>query len=262
MEEKIEMLKIRQLDENYIIIYSFMNEVKYVTKDHKVIPKKLYTLIGINNKGERTVLDIVIENIQDHHFWLDTFERLKSRGIKNILFISITNNQNIERAIRISYPNTIITPSLTDIITSTYKYITVRGRNHLIAQIKSLCLKEDLSSFKEHLTLFKRAFNDNIIISTLIDKKIKEIEPFYKYDIEIRKLLFNHNQYTEMYDCIKKYSLDNLVSNKNELWNYLYDKMIYFEKYKSYTKRGWTEILNHIVMIFPNYLEKLMEEIG
>ena len=104
MEDKIKLIKERQLEETYIVVYTFKNEVTIKTND-KLITKNIYTLIGLNTLGNRTVLDIVIEDINDNHFWLDTFESLKARGLKQIYFICIANNKNIDRALKMTLSN-------------------------------------------------------------------------------------------------------------------------------------------------------------
>lgn len=118
-----------------------------VKTNDKLITKKIYTLIGLNTLGNRTVLDIVIEDINDNNFWLDTLESLKVRGIKQIYFICIATNKNIDRVLKMTLPNTKIITSLTDIITLMYKYVGYKGRSTFIKQIKELYIQDTIEQF-------------------------------------------------------------------------------------------------------------------
>ena len=87
----------------------------------------IYTLIGVDIKGIRHLLNIYADRINNNHFWLDCFEGLKSRGVKNILFLSVDDNKNLKRTAKIAFPNITFTDSLTAIYPKFYKYISERS---------------------------------------------------------------------------------------------------------------------------------------
>ena len=73
----------RKLDDTYIVIYAIKNEINI--KEGDCIEKSnMYTLIGTNIKGYRQFLNIYQDRVNNNRFWLDCFEFLKSRGVKNI----------------------------------------------------------------------------------------------------------------------------------------------------------------------------------
>ena len=257
--EKIRLMRTRDLDDTYTIIYVIKNKIKYNTKD-KLVSKYLYSFMGINNLGFRTILDMKIERENDNHFWLDIFESFKARGVKKILFLSIESDNKISRALKISYPDTIITLSLTNIIQSIYKFVDCRGRNVLIKQIKNLCIQESLDEFYDKVKVFKEQYKNNYIMATIVDNNIANFKSYYKYSVNIRKFLFNHNRISDLYDMINKYSKSNYINHINELWDYLYNDIVYIEEYKSYSKKNWTGVLNDLYLLFPNYLEYLIKE--
>ncbi len=74
-------------------------------------------------------------------FWLDCFENLKSRGLKNILFLSVDDNKNIKRTAKITFPNIIFVDSLTDIAPKFYKYTSEKFSKNVVGKIKLYILK-------------------------------------------------------------------------------------------------------------------------
>src|SRR5699024_12689674 len=74
--------------ETYILVSMITNTIRIKNKDDKVIEKELNTLIGIDVNGDRQVLGLSILDKLNNHYYLDLFETLKYKGIKNIYFFS------------------------------------------------------------------------------------------------------------------------------------------------------------------------------
>lgn len=90
-EEIMELLKLneltkKKLDETYVVVYAIKNEVN-IKKANVIEKNDIYTLTGVDIKGNRHLLNIYADRITNNHFWLDAFEGLKSCRIKNIFFI-------------------------------------------------------------------------------------------------------------------------------------------------------------------------------
>ena len=104
----------RKLDNTYIVVYAIKNEIN-IKKADFIEKSNIYTLIGIDIKGYRQFLNIYQDRINNNRFWLDCFEGLKSRGVKNILFLSVDANKNMKRTAKIAFPDIVFVDSLTDI---------------------------------------------------------------------------------------------------------------------------------------------------
>ena len=104
----------RKLDETYIAVYAIKNEIN-IKKGDYIEKSDIYTLIGIDIKGYRQFINIYQDRVNNNRFWLDCFESLKSRGLKNILFLSVDDNKNMKRTAKIAFPDVVFVDSLTDI---------------------------------------------------------------------------------------------------------------------------------------------------
>ena len=124
---KLNELTKKKLEETYIVIYAIKNEIN-VKKADIIEKNNIYTFIGIDIKGIRHLLNIYADKVNNSHFWLDVFEGLKSRGIKNILFLSVDDNKNMKRTAKIAFPSITFTDSLTSIYP---KYLYLLSSNSL-----------------------------------------------------------------------------------------------------------------------------------
>lgn len=241
----------RKLDETYVVIYAIKNEVNIKKAD--IIEKTdIYTLIGVNIKGIRQLLNIYADKINNNHFWLDCFEGLKSRGVKNILFLSVDDNKNMKRTAKIAFPNITFSDSLTSIYPKFYKYISERSSKDIASKIKVLYIQKTLDEYKNVFKIFCERYN-NVIHKHLIKKYLSNIENTYKYSQNIRNLLFKHSANVQYYDKIRlTFDDSKYINSLEDLYVELDTNKYKYFGYTSFQKKEWTLILNDLIQIYPN----------
>ena len=240
----------KKLDETYIVVYAIKNEIN-IKKGDYIEKSDIYTLIGIDIKGYRQFLNIYQDKVNNNRFWLDCFETLKSRGIKNILFLSVDNNKNMKRTAKIAFPDIVFVDSLTDIVPKFFKYTAEKNAKKVTSRLHSLYTQKTLSDYKEALKGFNSIYN-NVIQQKLIEKYLCNVEGLYKYSNNIRELLFKHSANINFYDNIRLAfnSNNNYVTEIEEIYERLGDVKKYFG-FISFKKREWILILNDLIQIYP-----------
>ena len=239
----------KRLSETYIVVYAIKNEIN-IKKADCIETTNIYTLIGIDIKGYRHFLNIYQDRINKNRFWLDCFENLKTRGVKNILFLSVDNNKNMKRTAKIAFPNIIFVDSLTDIIPKFNKYTLEKDARKLASKLHMLYTQKTLTDCKKELQAFGNVYN-NVIQQKLIQKYLSNIENLYKFSQNIRFLLFKHSANMEFYDKIRlSFSNNNYILEIEEIYEKLGDVNNYFG-FTSFKKREWTNILNDIIQLYP-----------
>ena len=236
----------RRLDETYLVVYAIKNEIN-IKKGDYIEKSDVYSLIGIDIKGFRQFLNIYQDRVNNNRFWLDCFESLKSRGLRNILFLSVDNNRNMKRTAKIAFPDVIFVDSLTDIIPKFYKYTHEKDSKKIASKLHSLYTQKTLTECKEELKKFSEIYN-NVIQQKLIEKYLNNVENLYKYSQNIRFLLFKHSANMEFYDIIRLgfNSNNNYVLELEEIYDKLGNLGEHFG-FTSFKKREWTLILNDII---------------
>jgi len=105
----------RKLDETYLVVYAIKNEIN-IKKGDYIEKGDIYTLVGVDIKGYRQLLNIYQDKVNNSRYWLECFEALKARGLKNILFLSVDDNKNMKRTAKIAFPGIIFADSINVII--------------------------------------------------------------------------------------------------------------------------------------------------
>ena len=240
----------RKLDETYLVVYAIKNEINLKKGDY-IEKSDTYSLIGIDLKGNRQFINIYQDRINNNRFWLDCFETLKARGLKNILFLSVDDNKNMKRTAKIAFPEIIFVDAITYIVPKYYKYTAEKDAKKLASKIHNLYIQKTLTEYKECQKHFDETYN-NAIHQKLSQKYLRNIENLYKYSQNIRFLLFKHSANMEYYDRIRL-SFDSnksYISNIEEIYDKLGDIDRYFG-FTSFKKREWTLILNDLIQIYP-----------
>ena len=241
----------RKLDETYLVIYAIKNSIN-IKKGDFIEKCDIYTLVGIDSKGYRQLLNVYQDRVNNNHYWLDCFETLKSRGIKNILFLSVDDNKNIKRTAKIAFPGITFVDSITDIVPKFYKYATDKSDKKVNGKLHNLYIQKTIKEYKDVFDNFKSEYN-NVIHQKLITKYLGNIESLYKYSVNIRKLLFKHTANVYLYDKIRL-TFDNNRNYINDI-NEIYDKLGNINDYfcfTSFQKKEWTLILNDLISLFPD----------
>lgn len=241
----------RKLDETYLVIYAIKNEIN-IKKGDYIEKGNIYTLVGIDIKGYRQLINVYQDKINNSRYWLECFETLKARGLKNVLFLSVDDNKNMKRAAKVSFANVVFTDSITDIAPKFYKYTFEKNSGKLAGKLHNLYTQNTTADFKIAFDNFKKEYN-NVIHQKLINKYLSNMENLYKYSVNIRQLLFKHTANINLYDRIRISFNENknYVKELNEIYEKLGSIDDYFG-FKSFKKREWTLILNDLIQLYPN----------
>ena len=241
----------RKLEDIYLVIYAIRNEVN-IKKGEYIEKEDIYTLVGVDKKGFRTLINVYADRKNNNRYWLDIFENLKARGIKHILFLSVDDNKNMKRSAKVAFPNVVFIDSLTNIMPKFYKFSYERNAREIGSKLCCLYIQKTNTDFKDAFKNFKERYN-NVIHQKLIEKYLTNIESLYKYSVNIRKLLFRHSANIYLYDRIRL----NFNSQKNYInsLDEVYDKLGSMEDYFGFTsfkKNEWILMLNDLIQLYPD----------
>lgn len=246
--------------ETYVLVSMITNTIRIKNKDDKVVEKDLNTLIGIDVNGDRQVLGLSIYDKLNNHYYLDLFETIKSKGVKNIYFFSSHEYSNIKKSLKISFSSSIWIDSLTMNIVYFWKYLSFRGRGQLVTRLKDMYIQNNFEDASIIINYMREEYQNNQLFLLVFDKYFKDIESYYRYDLVIRKFLFNHYSYTGIYDMIKQINKKEIESLDLFLEK-MKEKLLDLEKNRLYNKQTWSHIINHCFICFPELISEVEKEL-
>lgn len=256
--KSLEEIEMTQLDECYLIMYTIKTKIN-IKKEEHIEHKNMYTLIGLSTQGRRKYIGSYIDDQNNHRYWLDIFERIKAKGIKDIIYLVVDDNTYLKKCIKVSYPNIEIIPSLLEITDEFYKYFSDKFSSKIRTEIKQLYLQETEEQYHNSYELFIEKYGKNSIFVSLINKYLKNIEKIYQYDKEIRMALFNTYALKIIKNAIDKMNKSNQYYHEaNDIMNSLTEQLNNIENYTSYTKKEWLNILESFYKIYGSRIEEYL----
>lgn len=253
---KIEDWKKKELEKLYINTF-ILEEETYIRKQEKIIKQKIYIFIGLNLKGYKEILGVYTPEEETTGYWIREITSLKERGIEELFMVSMINNKWLKKVIKMNYPSVIYAPSMVEIYNKTYNYIARKDHRIIMREINRIYKAKTKEEGKNIYNNLKEMYNDNKLLSLIINKYIKEIFEMYKYGYQARVITSNTDSYNKMRNRIRwKIKKEGLFENKQELQKYLCEILKEEEEKWHPSVKKWDEIINEIDC---NLLEKIME---
>jgi len=246
----------RKLERSYISVYVVIKPIVIET-DLGIEPKNLCVLYGFTALGARKIIAIYFEDTKDNRFWLNIFEDLKSRNLINIMFLVTPKNKNIERCAKIVYNNIEVVRSPEDIMLSIDVFFPAKTSRALEIQLKNLLLAENINICKEKIELFKQQYLNNKLVLTVFEKQEQDILNLYKYNYDIRKLLYQYYAIRDIKRHINRLNvLQPLCSDISTVASHFLEYISSFEHGLSYSKKGWVRLMNILYEVYPKKMEE------
>ena len=251
--------KNRPLEPIYPFI--FLDAIHYkVREDGQIKNKAAYVVLGVTLDGFKDILGIWIGETESSKFWLGILNDLKNRGVEDVLIFSVDGLTGLKEAIQAAYPNSEIQRCIIHQLRNSFKYINYK----------------DLKAFANDFKEVYKAVNEEEGYQKLIEldekwgKKypyaIKSwymnwdvLSPFFKYPIEIRKIMYTTNIIEGVHRQFRKVTKTKSVFPTD----LSLEKMLYLASQnvmKKWTQRyrNWDSILNQLMIFFEGRVEQYL----
>ena len=107
--------------------------------DNGVISKlAAYVILGINTEGKKEVLTIQVADNQSSKYRLSILNKLKNRGVKDILILCADGLTGIKEAIAATFPKTEYQRCIVHQVRNTLKYVPDKDRKAFATDLKTI----------------------------------------------------------------------------------------------------------------------------
>ncbi|WP_025642628.1 IS256 family transposase [Schnuerera ultunensis] len=251
--------KNRPLEPVYPFI--FLDAIHYkVREDGQIKNKAAFVVLGVTLDGFKDILGIWIGETESSKFWLGVLNDLKNRGVEDVLIFSVDGLTGLKEAIQAAYPNAEIQRCIIHQLRNSFKYVSYKD------------LREFANDFKE----VYKAVNEEEGYQKLLDLEEKwgkkypyaikswdmnwdVLSPFFKYPIEIRKIMYTTNIIEGLHRQFRKVTKTKSVFPTD----LSLEKMLYLASQnvmKKWTQRyrNWDSILNQLMIFFEGRVEQYL----
>lgn len=260
VNEEVKEWKERKLKEMYTIVYMdcLYTNVREEGRSEK---KAVYVALGIDITGRKEVLGFWTGESESSSFWYGILEELKERGVKDILYLCTDGVSGFKEILEQAYPKTIHQRCIVHIIRNMTPCVPKKEMQELCDKLKAIYKAETKEEAIEAEKEFREKYKNNKLLIKKLDLNIESMINLYNYSKNIRKLIYTTNPVESLNSALRK-----VTNGKGSFVNEkALEKVLYLrikelsKKWRRTGKANWPIILNELIEIFGERVEKYIE---
>lgn len=253
VHEEITTWKSRALQSTYVVIY--LDAIHYkVREDRQVITKAVYSVLGVDEQGNRDVLGLYIGKSEGAKHWARVLENLKDRGVEDVLFFSVDGLKGFSKAIESVYPKSIVQRCIVHMVRTSLKFVNWNNYKEVCKDLREVYNKDSVESAEEQLELFDKKWGKRYPeIAKKWRQNWQELSPFFDYPQQVRKMIYTTNAVEALHRCLRKTTkTKGVFINEKALEKQLYLTLQYNMKSWKRKVRAWKSIAQTLAREFPD----------
>ena len=104
----------------------------------KVDNRAVFTAIGINVEGRKSVLGLWVNGTEGSKFWMPVLMNLKNRGMKDAFIICTDGLKGFTEAIEAVFPSTLVQTCIVHLIRNNLSFVSWKERKAMAADLKRI----------------------------------------------------------------------------------------------------------------------------
>ncbi len=258
VSKKIEQWQNRPLKECYPFVYVDCLYC-YVKEDLVSVKKAVYVMLGIDAEGKKEVIGIWIDRTESATFWNEIFEEIKSRGVKDIFFVSMDGLKGLTEAIEKIYPKTRTQRCVVHLLRNIYGILNKKESAQVIKDFKKVYTSPTEDAAKNEYEEFRKKYKENKRLIKKTDEYIEYIYPLFEYPEEIRKIIYTTNPIESLNSALRKVTRGKgSFINEQALMKVLYLRVENLEKKWCKGSKNWRQVENQLSILFEERYTKYL----
>lgn len=243
----------RPLERAYAIMW--MDAIHFkIREDGRVLTKAIYTILGVNLRGQKEVLGLYVGENESATFWLQVLTDLSQRGVEDILIACIDNLRGFAEAIENIFPRAEVQLCIIHQIRNSMKYIPWKHYREFIKDLKTVYRASSLELAEHNLDLLEKKWGKQYpMVIQSWRANWKRLSQYFKYPEPIRKLIYTTNTVEGYHRMIRKVTKSKgAFTSEMAMLKLVYLATIQFNKRWVNSLRNWSQIFSQLMIYFEN----------
>jgi len=216
-----------------------------IRKDLETKSCAVYVILGYDIDGIKDVLGIWIGDSEGKHYWMQIFDELKSRGVEDVLFISMDGVFGLEEGARSIFKDVVVQRCIVHLLRKSIKYIPSKEYKAYTAQLKRVYGAPAEAEFER----FKQAWSQYPGAIDVWVRNWAHVEQLFNYGSTVRKIMYTTNSIEALNSSFRKVTKKGSFPSEDAVLKALYLRLT--ELYKKWANRpvpNWAMVQNQLSM--------------
>ena len=209
----------------------------------------VYVVLGYDVNGVKDILGIWIGESEGKHYWMQIFDEIKSRGVEDILFISMDGVSGLEEGAKSIFKDVVVQRCIVHMIRNSIKYIPSKDYKAFTAQLKKVYGAASLKAAVAEFERFKQAWSHYPGAVDVWVRNWSHVEQLFNYGSAVRKVMYTTNAIEAVNSSFRKVTKKGSFPSEDAVIKALYLRIT--ELYKKWNNRpvaNWALVRNQLSM--------------
>lgn len=244
--EKVEEWQNRPLKKFYTFLFVDCMYVS-IKKDYETKSYAVYTILGYDVNGIKDILGLWFHESESKHTWMQIFDELKTRGVEDVLFISMDGVSGLEAGAKAIFKDVVVQRCIVHLIRNSIKYVPSKDYKPFTTHLKKLYKAPSLKAAEAELEKFKQAWSSYPGAIDVWVRNWKHVEQLFNYGSAVRKVMYTTNAVESVNSSFRKVTKKGSFPSEQALMKLLYLRVT--ELYKKWNGRAvnnWAMVRNQL----------------
>ncbi len=244
--EKLEQWQNRPLKKLYTFLFV---DCLYVTvrREYEAKQCAVYVILGYDTEGRKDILGIWLSETESKHQWMQIFDELKSRGVEDVLFLSMDGVTGLEEGAKAIFPDVTVQRCIVHLIRNSLKYVPSKEYKAFIAHLKKVYGAPSLKAAESEFERFKQAWSRYSSAVDVWVRNWKHVAQLYDYGSAIRKVMYTTNAMESVNASFRKVTNKGAFPNDNALLKLLFLRVKELQKkWQGRRVSNWALVRNQL----------------
>jgi len=208
-----------------------------------------YVILGYDINGIKDILGIWIGEAEGKHYWMQIFDEIKSRGVEDVLFISMDGVSGLEEGARSIFKDVVVQRCIVHLIRNSIKYIPSKDYKAYTSQLKKVYGAVSLKAAMAEFDRFKQNWSKYPGAVDVWGRNWNHVEQLFNYGSAVRKVMYTTNAIESVNSSFRKVTKKGSFPSEDSVLKALYLRIT--ELYKKWNNRpvsNWALVRNQLAM--------------
>ena len=209
----------------------------------------VYVILGYDINGIKDILGIWIGEAEGKHYWMQIFDEIKSRGVEDVLFISMDCVSGLEEGARSIFKDVVVQRCIVHLIRNSIKYIPSKDYKAYTSQLKKVYGAVSLKAAMAEFDRFKQNWSKYPGAVDVWVRNWNHVEQLFNYGSAVRKVMYTTNAIESVNSSFRKVTKKGSFPSEDSVLKALYLRIT--ELYKKWNNRpvsNWALVRNQLAM--------------
>ncbi|MBN1469887.1 MAG: IS256 family transposase [Fusobacteriaceae bacterium] len=220
-----------------------------IRKEYETKQYAVYTILGYDIDGSKDILGIWFNESESKHVWMQIFDEIKSRGVEDILFVSMDGVTGLEEGAKSVFKDIVVQRCIVHLIRNSIKYIPSKEYKRFTSNLKKIYSAPSVKAARAEFEKFKQTWSDYTGAVDVWERNFNHVEQLFDYGSAVRKVMYTTNAIESVHSSFRKVTRKGAFPGENALLKVLYLRIR--ELYKKWANRSvsnWAMVRNQLVI--------------